>query len=372
MTSNHRRAVTEDATRNAVPEADQPDGRLPEEHSTVPDERATLPDQSDASIPTRPAAEDGPAKPSRLGAKAWRGVVVGVAKQFGEDKLTTWAAALTYYSILSIFPGLLVLIAALRLSGPTTSQKVLDSLGSSAPGPARSVLTSAINNLSHGQSSTAGLLAVVGVLGALWSASGYVGSFMQAANAIYDVPEGRPAWKKLPIRLGITVVVGVIVAASALATILTGTIARRIGDLVGLGSSAVTVWDIAKWPVLVILISFVFATLYWAGPNVRHGGFRWITPGSLLAVVVWIAASAGFAFYVANFGSYNKTYGSVAGVIVFLVWLWISNLAVLLGAEFDAELQRARAVVAGHEPDDEPYMAMRDTRTIDRNADEGL
>lgn len=323
-------------------------------------------------LPTRPTAQDGPASPTDLGKRSWWEVLKRTRKQVGEDKLTSWAAALTYYGILSIFPGLLVLIAALRLTGQSTTDKVLTNVTATAPGPARSILTTAIKNLQQGQSSTAGVLAIVGLLGALWSASGYVGSFMQAANSIYDVPEGRPVWKKLPTRLAITIVTGIIISATALAVVFTGTLAQQLGKLLGLGSAAVTIWDVAKWPVIVVLISLLFALLYWAGPNVKHGGFRWITPGSLLAVLIWIAASAGFALYVAKFSSYNKTYGSLAAIIVFLVWLWITNLAILVGAEFDAEMQRGRAIVAGHDPHDEPYMELRDTRKIDAAAEKDL
>jgi membrane protein len=154
--------------------------------------------------------------------------------------------------------------------------------------------------------------------------------------------------------------------------VFTGSLARQLGQLLGIGTTAVTVWDIAKWPVIVILISLLFAVLYWAGPNVKHGGFKWITPGSLLAVLIWIVASAGFAFYVAKFSSYNKTYGSLAAVIVFLVWLWITNLAILVGAEFDAEMQRGRAIEAGHDPDDEPYVQLRDTHKLDKAPDSDL
>jgi membrane protein len=323
-------------------------------------------------LPKRPTAQDGPSKPTSLSKRSWLNVFKRTVRQVGRDRLTSWAAALTYYAILSIFPGLLVLIAALKLTGQQTTQKVLTNVESIAPGPARGVLAGAIKNLQQGQSSTAGVLAVVGLLGALWSASGYVGSFMQAANSIYDVPEGRPIWKKLPTRLAVTVVAGVIVGVAALAVVFTGSLARQLGKLVGLGPTFVTIWDIAKWPVLIILISLLFALLYWAGPNAKHGGFRWITPGSLLAVLVWIVASAGFAFYIANFSSYNKTYGSLAAVIVFLVWLWLSNLAILFGAEFDAELQRGRAIEAGHSPDDEPYMDLRDSSKVDPAASTDL
>jgi YihY family inner membrane protein len=186
---------------------------------------------------------------------------------------------------------------------------------------------------------------------------------MRASNAIYDVPEGRPVWKTLPIRIAVTVVVMVLLAVSAVAVVATGGLADRVGRLLGLGSAVVTVWDLVKWPVLLLLVSFMFALLYWASPNAKQG-FRWVTPGGILAVVVWVVASVAFAVFVANFGSYNKTYGSLASVIIFLVWLWLSNTAILLGAELNAELERSRAIAAGHPPDEEPYMELRDTRKI--------
>ena len=353
-----------------------PDGRgAPRGPVTAPEREAAPAREAqnrDDRLPDQPTAEQGPPKPTQLGGRGWWHALKRTVKQVNEDNLTDWAAALTYYGVLSLFPGLLVLIAALRLTGKSTTQRVLDGLTGIAPGPVRSILTSAVSNLQHGQQSTAGVLAVVGVVGALWSASSYVAAFMRAANAIYDVPEGRPVWKTLPVRLGITVLTGVIVAAAALAVILTDGIAHQLGRLLHLGSSVVFVWDVAKWPVLVLLISLLFAILYWAAPNARHGGFRWVSPGGLLAVVLWLVASAGFALYVANFGSYNKTYGSLAAVIVFLVWMWISNLAILLGAEFDAEMQRGRAMEAGHPPQDEPYMDLRDTRKIDQRHDTDL
>lgn len=326
--------------------------------------------------PGTPAEPSGttrrPGKLTDLSGTSWLAALRRTVRQVRQDNLTTWAAALTYYAVLSIFPGLLVLISALRLTGRSTTQTVLNNITTMAPGPARSVLSAAVRNLQHGAASTAGILAVVGVLGALWSASGYISSFMQAANDIYDVPEGRPFYKKIPLRLGLTVLAGVIIAGTALATVLTGALARSLGKMLGIGQTATTIWDIVKWPVVIILISLLFAVLYWAAPNARHGGFRWVTPGSCLAVLAWIVASALFALYVANFGSYNKVYGSVAAVIVFLVWLWITNLVILVGAEFDAELQRARAISAGHEPGDEPYMPLRDTKKVDKDADTDL
>jgi membrane protein len=320
----------------------------------------------DERLPEQPTADKGPSGPTDLHKRSWWTVLKRTFKEFGDDNLTDWAAALTYYAILSLFPGLLLLISALRLTGPDTTKRLIANIGGLAPGAVRDTLNGAATTLQNGQQSTAGVLAIVGLAGALWSASGYIGAFMRASNSIYDVAEGRPIWKTLPIRLGITVVTGVIVTVAALAVVFTGGLAQQVGKLLHLGRGLVLVWDIAKWPVLVVLISLLFAILYWAAPNARQGGFRWVSPGSLLAVVVWVVASGGFALYVANFGSYNKIYGSLAAVIIFLVWLWISNLAVLFGAEFDAELQRERAIKAGHEGDDEPYMDLRDTHKIEK------
>jgi membrane protein len=315
--------------------------------------------------PVPPTAEEGPHKPTAISGRGWWAILRRTVKEFQEDNLGDWAAALTYYGILSLFPGLLVLVSLLGLTGQTNSEKVVNNLSAIAPKPVRDLLTGAINNLNSSRPSTASVVAIIGLAVALWSASGYVGAFMRASNAIYDVPEGRPIWKKLPTRLAVTIAAGVIVTITALSVVLTGSLARQLGKLIGLGDTFVTVWDIAKWPVLVFMISLLFSLLYWASPNAKPGGARWVTPGGILAVLIWLAASAGFAFYVANFSSYNKTYGSLATPIIFLVWLWISNLAILLGAEFNAEIQRSRAIDAGHPADAEPYVPLRDTSKID-------
>jgi membrane protein len=262
-------------------------------------------------------------------------------------------------------------VSALGLFGPTTARSMLDNVGQLAPGAAREILKSAVENLQHAKGA-AGVLAIVGLVGALWSASGYIAAFVRAANAIFDVPEGRPIWKTLPLRLGLTLATGTLLAVTVLAVVFTGRFAEQVGKVFGVGPAAVRVWDIAKWPVLVVAIALLFAVLYWAAPNARQGGFKWITPGSGLAVLVWLLVSGGFALYVANFGTYNKVYGALGGVIIFLVWLWLSNLALLLGAEFDAELARQRAIEGGHPADEEPYLALRDDRKVDKAADRGL
>ena len=306
-----------------------------------------------------------PETPTDLEKQSWWAVLKRTVREFKEDNVTDWAAALTYYGVLAIFPAILALVSILGLLGPSTTQPLIDNVGKVAPGPAKDIVTTAIQNLQKSQGA-AGILFLVGLGAALWSASGYVGAFMRASNAIYDVEEGRPFWKKGPVRLGVTLVMLVLLAISALAVVLTGGLADQVGNLLGIGSTVVTVWDIVKWPVLVVIVSLMFAVLYWASPNVKQPGFRWISPGGLVAVVLWIVASAAFAFYVANFGSYNKTYGTLGGVIIFLVWLWISNIAVLLGAEFNAELERGRQIEAGHPPEKEPFLEPRDTRKMKR------
>ncbi|MEU2068034.1 YihY/virulence factor BrkB family protein [Streptomyces anulatus] len=281
--------------------------------------------------------------------------------EFKRDELTDRAAALTYYGILALFPALLVLVSLLGIAGKETTQTVLDNMQKLAPGAARDVLTNAVTQLQS--SGGAGwVMAIVGLLAALWSASGYVAAFIRTSNAVYDVPEGRPAWKVLPVRVGLTLVLMVLACVSALIVVLSGGIARQLGTALGVGDTAMTVWSIAKWPVLVVLVTIMLALLYWAAPNAKGRGFKFVSLGSLLALLIWLVASAAFAFYVANFGSYNKTYGALAGVIIFLVWLWITNLAILLGLEFDAEMARERAVLDGHPQTEEPYVAPRDTR----------
>ncbi len=308
-------------------------------------------------------APEAPEGPTDLERPSWRGVLKRTVTEFKDDELVDRAAALTYYGVLAIFPAILALVAILGLVGPSATQPLIDNIAKMAPGAAKEVLTTAVQNLQRSRGA-GGLLFVVGLLGALWSASGYVAAFMRASNAIYEVEEGRPIWLKLPVRLAVMLVLVVLLAITAIAVVLTGALAEEAGKLLGIGQSFVTVWDIAKWPVLLVIVSLMFAILYWASPNVKQPGFRWISPGALLAVTLWVISSAAFALYVANFASYNKTYGALGGVIIFLVWLWISNIAVLLGAEFDAELERGRQIQAGHPADKEPFLEPRDTRKM--------
>ncbi|MGP4046502.1 YihY/virulence factor BrkB family protein [Streptomyces sp. 2A115] len=305
-----------------------------------------------------------PDEPTKLPRRSWSAVLKGTVKEFKDDELTDRAAALTYYGILSLFPALLVLVSLLGVAGESATRQVLDNIQNLTPGSARDVIRNAVRQL-RDNGGLGSIVAIVGLLVAVWSASGYIAAFIRAANTVYDIPEGRPVWKVLPVRLGVTVVLMVLAVASALIVVFTGGVARQAGTALGIGDTFLTVWSIAKWPVLVILVTIMIAILYWATPNAKGRGFRWVTPGSFLALVIWMIASAGFAIYVANFASYNKTYGALAGVIIFLVWLWISNLAILLGLEFDAELVRQRAVAGGHPADEEPYVQPRDTAKWD-------
>jgi membrane protein len=317
-----------------------------------------------------PAAPDGteetPSTPTELSRGSWRTAAKRTLAEYQEDNLQDRAAALTYFSVQSIFPGLLVLVSLLGLLGASLTKSLVDDLSKTVPGSVQTIITNALNHLQSNHSA-AGILAVVGLAAGLWSASGYVAAFMRASNVIYDVPEGRPAWKTIPIRLGVTLAMLVLLVISVVIVVVTGGVARHVGDALGLGSVAVTTWDIAKWPVLLIIVSIMLAILYWASPNAKHG-FRWVSPGGLLAVVLWLIGSAGFALYVAFFGNYNKVYGSLGAVIIFLVWMWLSNVAILLGAEFNAELERERAIAGGLPPDREPFSELRDDRKLRKAA----
>ena len=269
-------------------------------------------------------------------------------REFQDDNLTDWAAALTYYAVLAIFPGLIVLVAILGLVGqhPDTTNALLEIVDDVGPESAVDTFRGPIEGVVKSNGG-AGALLGVGLLFAIWAASGYIGAFIRAMNAIYEVDEGRSFWKRRPLQVVITVAMVLLLALIAIAIVVTGPLAQAVGDAIGLGDTAVTVWNIAKWPVIVVVVMAMFAVLYYAAPNVRQPRFRLITPGGVVAVLGWLVASAGFGVYVANFGSYDKTYGSLGGVIIFLVWLWLSNVAVLFGAEFDAELERARQIEAG-------------------------
>lgn len=289
--------------------------------------------------------------------------------EFSEDNMSDWAAALTYYGLLSLFPALIALVSVLGLFGnpETTTRTITDVVTQIGPQSAADTFAGPIKSITSNRG-TAGVMFVVGLAAALWSASGYVGAFMRAANIVFETPEGRPIWKLRPLQMLITLICVLLLALAAVAVVLTGPIVTAVGDAIGVSSTVTTIWDIAKWPVIGVVVVAIFTLLFYATPNVKLRGFRFVAPGATVAFVTWLVASALFAFYVANFGSYDKTYGTLGGVVIFLVWVWITNVALLLGMELNAERERSheleRDVPGAHEelqlePRDEP----KDQRT---------
>ena len=270
------------------------------------------------------------------------------AKEFSEDNLSDWAAALTYYGLLSVFPALIALVSLVGIFGDpqSTTRTITDIVTKIGPESAAQTYAGPIESITSHRSA-AGIALVAGLLIALLSASGYVGAFMRASNVIYETPEGRPIWKLRPLQILVTLAMVILIAIVALGLVLTGPIVDAVAEPIGLSSTATTIWDIAKWPVLAALFVTMISLLYYASPNVKLRGFKWVTPGSVVALVVWILASAAFGFYVANFGSYDKTYGTLAGVIVVLIWFWITNLAILFGHELNAERERSAEIGEG-------------------------
>ena len=318
-----------------------------------------------ASTKTHHAA-DKPDSPNDLTKQSWTYILRKTVREFSDDQCLDLAAALTYYAVLAMFPAALAMLSVVGLvsDGRETVDTLLGIMRDIGAGDAAKTLEPTLVQLS--QSSSAGFGLVLGLAAALWSASGYTGAFGRGMNRIYEIGEGRPIWKLRPMMLLITLVTVVLAAAVLVGLVITGPAAEAVGNAIGLGSTVVTVWNIAKWPVMLLVVMFVVGLLYYATPNVKQPKFRWISVGAAVAIVIWVIASALFGFYVANFSSYDKTYGSLAGVVVFLLWLWITNLALLFGGELDAELERGRELQAGMPAEEEIQLPPRDTRKIDK------
>jgi membrane protein len=306
----------------------------------------TEPDTTDTTPSDRPRADYRPVGTD--GKASAFATIKRTFTEFSEDNLSDWAAALTYYGILALFPALIALVSLVGLFGdPASTTKTLTQIVTKiGPSSAAQTLSGPIQSITSNQSA-AGFALVLGLAAALWSASGYVGAFMRASNIIYETPEGRPIWKLRPLQILVTLVMVILAAIVGLSVVLTGPIVSAVASPLGLSSTAVTVWNYAKWPVLVVIVLLMVTVLYYATPNVKIRTFKWVSGGAVFALVIWLVASLLFGFYVANFGSYNKTYGTLAGVIVFLVWLWITNAALLLGAELNAERERTTELKEG-------------------------
>ncbi|HEY3007562.1 MAG TPA: YihY/virulence factor BrkB family protein [Micromonosporaceae bacterium] len=307
-------------------------------------------------VETDRAPARAPSRLSQLKLRTWRGVFARALKGFMEDNCTDWAAALTYYGVLAIFPSAIVVVALVSLvANPQTAlDRMLDIARQVAPGSVENIrgpLTEVIN--SRG---SAKLLLSFGLLGAVWSASGYIGAFTRASNAIYEVKEGRKFYKLRPLQLALTALALLLLAVVAAALVFTGPLARAVGDALHIGDTLVTAWDYGKWPVLVFVVALLLSLMFWIAPNVRQPKFRWLTVGGAFALVAWAIVSLGFGLYVSNFSSYNATYGSLGAIIAFLVWLYLSNCAVMLGVEINAEVQRGRQIQAGDQDPQGPVL----------------
>jgi membrane protein len=286
--------------------------------------------------------------PAALPRASWADTLKRTLRKSKDDKINHWSAALTYYAVLSLFPALLVMVSLVGLFGdPARVTKVLtDTVSQLGPSTAAKTFEGPIGSITSDRGG-AGIVLVVSIAGALWAASGYVSAFTDASNSIYQVEEGRPFWKLKPIQLAVTFVLILMAAIVALALVLSGPVVGALGGALGISDGVLSVWRYAKWPAMLVLVLVIFGFLYYATPNARVSGVRWVSAGAIVALVAWIVASIAFALYVGNFGSYNKTYGALGGVVVFLLWLWLTNLALLLGAEFNAETERAKQLHGG-------------------------
>jgi membrane protein len=311
-----------------------------------------------------PDADVKPDSPTDLTKGSWKYSLRKSVREFLDDECTDLAAALTYYAVLSIFPALLALVSVLGLvTDPTQAvQKIIDILKPLVSEQTLKAIQPAVDNLATSQG--AGFALIVGLALALWSASGYVTAFSRAMNRIYEIREGRPFWKLRPIMLLITLVAVLLIAVALLILVLSGPVAESVGNALGIGPTVVTVWRFVKWPVLLVVMVLVVALLYYATPNIKQPKFRWMSIGAVVAIVTWLVASVLFGFYVASFSNYEKTYGSLGGVIAGLLWLWITNLALLLGAEMDSEIERSRELQAGIPAERELQLPLRDDTKI--------
>lgn len=315
-----------------------------------------------------PEHPDKPDAPTDIEKRSWKYVLVKTAREFTSDQCTDIAAALTYYAVLALFPALVAVFSILGVLGQSgqATEAILGIVGQVAPDAAEGI-RGPLEQIAG--SPAAGFALVTGIVLAIWSASGYVRAFSRGMNRIYEIEEGRPFYKLIPSQLLVTVIGIVLITIAVVLLVVSGPLAEAIGSAIGLGSVAVTVWSIAKWPVLAFVVVLMVAILYYATPNAKQPKFKWISIGSLLAIVVLAIASTLFGLYVANFSNYDRTYGALAGVIIFLLWLWIANMALLFGAEFDAELERGRELQAGMPAERDIQLPPRDTRKSDKAAE---
>lgn len=306
--------------------------------------------------------------PAQLSRDDWRVILTRTWHEFRINQVYDIAAALTYYAVLATFPAILATLALLGIFGSAEAVtndvlRVIEELGgSSVIDPLREAIEQLLN-ASHAASAF-----IVGLVGALWATSGFVGAFGRGLNRIYGVEEGRPFWRKRPVMIGISAILLVLATISGFAIVLTGPIAESAARVLGLDEGVVFWWDLGKLPVLAAIAIFVIALLYWAAPNVKRRNLRWFSVGAVAALLSWMIATVVFGSYALGFGSYERTYGVLGGAVAFLLWLWLSNLAMVFGAVLDTEVERARQLRAGIAAEDQVQLPLRDDRMIDKNS----
>lgn len=306
-----------------------------------------------------------PENPTQVSKRSWKYIFKRSLAEFTQDGCTDLAASLTYFTVLSVFPGLLAVVSLLGVfgQGQQTADAITEFLAGRVPEELNTLLEPTITNLT--QATGAGIVAlIIGVASGLWTASGYVGAFSRAMNRVYDVSEGRTFIKHKASMLAVTLFVVVTVVLIFLMVLLSGSIARTLGDAIGLGETSVMVWNIAKWPVVLLLLILLVAVLYYATPNVQQPKFKWVSPGAVFAIIGVIVAAVGFSIYATQFASQADTYGVIGGVILGLLGIWIFNNVLLFGAEIDAELQRGRELEAGLPSEEMLHLPPRDVKAV--------
>ncbi|MEV6836557.1 YihY/virulence factor BrkB family protein [Streptomyces sp. NPDC051133] len=256
-----------------------------------------------------------------------------------DDDVTDWAAALTYYAVLALFPLLLVLLSVLGLTVPTAKPEVIDRLSQAVPVTSRAMLRSTLRQMA-GQSSTAWTLVFLGGSAALWSGCSYLSVFRRALHAMHRIDAHRPVWRTAPRIIATALVLIGLLLTSTVALFLTGGLTRRLGRALNWGTGPQAAWDTLRWPVVAAVAVALVLVLYRSGPDSSRSVGR-MAPGGALAVVLLLTVSLGMAVYTSHVGTYHRLYGSLGGVVVFLIWLWLSNLALLVGAQFNAELAKS-------------------------------
>lgn len=324
--------------------------------------------QSDPADAPHPEDDRKPDSPAEITKPTWKYILRTTIREFSADGCTDLAAGLTYRTVLSIFPALIAVVSVLSLlgQGGGTVTAVLDEAEGVVPSDTWGTVRPALESVLTAPAPGLGL--ILGLLVALWSASSYVKAFGRAMNIIHEVPEGRGGIKLNVQMYLLTALILVLGAVALMVLVLSGPVAEAVGSAIGLGSAAITVWSIAQWFLLAFVVVLVVALLYYATPNVQQPKFRWVSVGALIAIVVAVLASVGFFFYVSNFGNYNATYGALAGVIIFLLWIYIINAILLFGAEVDSEVERGRELQAGMPAEETLQLPARDTKASAKKA----